>query len=277
MTDQADAKFYLEEPKGVGNKIKPYPIPMYGFEYNMRHPKRGKVHIFNQYTFSKKLNLSDREGTNIDCDRCFTTFTNLGFTVEPHNNPKLEDIISVVQKESSADHSDEDCIAFVILSHGNKHGEVYSYNKPYELNLIYDYLTPEKCESLIGKPKLFFVQACRGKNKDTGFLVQSNGTETDSNGSLDINKPFSIPSYSDLFIAYSTLPGFYSYRNTKYGSPFIRYLCEVFDDDNLRNQNLLVLMTLVVQRVSINYETSGERRKLSPCFLSNLTRILNFK
>lgn len=279
MEDEVDIKLFRKESKPKANPppttILSYPISKYGFEYNMRHPNRGKAHIFNQSTFSSRLKQSDRAGTDLDRDRCYAMLTQLGFEVEKHNNPTLEAIEAVVRKESSADHSDNDCIAFVILSHGNKNGEIYAYDKAYELNFIYDYLTPEKCPSLLGKPKLFFVQACRGHDKDKGIKVEST-IEYDSFGAFEPkSRPFTLPLYTDLFVGYATLPGFVAWRNTAMGSPFIRALCETFSCE-WKDHNILTLMTLVIQRVAINYEAGAEQFKLSPCFLSNLTRVLKF-
>ncbi len=45
-------------------------------------------------------------------------------------------------------------------------------------------------------------------------------TQTDSNA-----HSYKIPSHADFLIAYSTIPGFYSWRNTQNGSWFVQALC----------------------------------------------------
>lgn len=273
MEDQVDIKLFKKASERRSSGVLSYPIAKFGLEYNMRHQYRGKAHIFNQKNFLSKK-LSDRLGTDVDRDRCYTMLTNLGFEVESHENPRVEDIKVVARKESAADHSHEDCIAFVILSHGEDNGKIHAYDKTYELNFIYDLLIPAKCPSLAGKPKLFFVQACRGPEKDKGASVVSN-IEFDSCGGLEMSKPFTIPLYTDLFVAYATLPGFVAWRNSVNGSPFIKSLCEIFNTE-WEEHNILIMMTLVIQRVAINYESNPDQFKLSPCFLSNLTRVLKF-
>lgn len=270
MEDQFDIKLFRKVSESKTSAVLSYPVAKFGFEYNMRHPNRGKAHIFNQSRFSSKR-LADRPGTELDRDRCNEMLNNLGFKVEIHENPNLKDIQDVARKESIADHSDADCIAFVILSHGGENGLIHAYDKSYELNSIYDLLTPENCPSLTGKPKLFFVQACRGAEKDKGATVRSD-IESDS---LEKSKPFRIPLYADLFVAYATLPGFVAWRNSAKGSPFIKLLCEIFNSE-WQQHDIMIMMTLVIQRVAINYETSDDKFKLSPCFLSNLTRVLKF-
>ena len=54
-------------------------------------------------------------------------------------------------------HSDADCFALAILSHGNEDG-VYGTDGVIPLHMLTDLLKEEKCPSLAGKPKLFFIQ-----------------------------------------------------------------------------------------------------------------------
>lgn len=273
MEDQIDIKLFRKESEPKTGFTLSYPIEKFAIEYNMTHRHRGKSHIFNQRTFSSDI-LPDRPGTEIDRDRCYEMLTNLGFDVKVHKDPKLEDITDVVRKESAADHMDEDCIAFVMLSHGEDNGEIHAYDRSYELSCIYDLLTPEKCPSLTGKPKLFFVQACRGTWKDRGASVRF-GVGLRGLRRHKMSKPFTIPLYTDLFVAYATLPGFVAWRNSAKGSPFIETLCRTFNSE-WQQHNILIMMTLVIQRVAINYQTNPDQFKLSPCFLSNLTRVLRF-
>ena len=48
-------------------------------------------------------------------------------------------------------------------------------------------------------------------------------TQTDSVSSHS----YKIPLHADFLIAYSTIPGFYSWRNTTAGSWFVQALCHV--------------------------------------------------
>ena len=45
----------------------------------------------------------------------------------------------------------------VILSHGNE-GILYGYDSAYPAHKIWEPFTADRCSSLIGKPKLFFIQ-----------------------------------------------------------------------------------------------------------------------
>ena len=55
------------------------------------------------------------------------------------------------------DHSDADCFAMAILSHGDEVG-VYATDDVIPLHMFTGLLKEEKCPSLAGKPKLFFIQ-----------------------------------------------------------------------------------------------------------------------
>lgn len=53
------------------------------------------------------------------------------------------------------DHTDNDCIIVVVLTHGAE-GKLEAYDYSYKENEIWKPFL--SCRSLIGKPKLFFVQ-----------------------------------------------------------------------------------------------------------------------
>lgn len=58
------------------------------------------------------------------------------------------------------DHSENDCFVMCILTHGDD-GFLYSKNSSYRHDDIFSMFTAEKCKSLAGKPKLFFIQVGR--------------------------------------------------------------------------------------------------------------------
>lgn len=66
---------------------------------------------------------------------------------------------------------------------------------------LFEYFTATKCATLIGKPKLFFIQACQGEKFDDGALAHDAPKEG-GGGRL-----VRIPNYADILIFYSTYPG----------------------------------------------------------------------
>ena len=45
----------------------------------------------------------------------------------------------------------------VILSHG-KEGHLFSYDTQYPTHTVWENFTGDNCQTLVGKPKLFFIQ-----------------------------------------------------------------------------------------------------------------------
>ena len=105
----------------------------------------------------------------------------------------------------------------VILSHGNE-GILYGYDSAYPAHKIWEPFTADRCSSLIGKPKLFFIQACQGSKMDHGVPVKANMGRT----STDSFASYRTPLHADFLLAHSTVAGYYSWRNTVQGSWFIQ-------------------------------------------------------
>jgi hypothetical protein len=105
------------------------------------------------------------------------------------------------------DHSGSDCIAFIIMTHGEDGDVLHAKDKSYKLDrMICNKLTADNCPSLAGKPKLLFIQACKGTKLDEGSSLLS----TDSPSASALNKKtieYTIPNEADFFIAFSSAPG----------------------------------------------------------------------
>jgi len=72
--------------------------------------------------------------------------------------------VECLKEVSFRDHSAYDAFILVILSHGNKDG-IYGIDGRKGFVLLEDITAlfdGPKCRSLIGKPKMFFIQACQG-------------------------------------------------------------------------------------------------------------------
>lgn len=84
-------------------------------------------------------------------------------------------------------------------------GFIYARDSLYPVDALWLPFTADKCLSLAGKPKIFFVQACRGDKLDPGVTLTSrkrSTSETDTGAAA-----YKIPSYSDFLIAYSSMNG----------------------------------------------------------------------
>lgn len=255
-------------------KIYHNPVGKYASEYNMRHTERGNAIIFNHRTFTKQ---DDRPGTDVDRNKLIETFKQMGFLVECYDDLPYYDIKCVFERQSKSDHANRDCIAFVFLTHGNENGEIYAYDKPFQVESLFNDLVPLNCPSLTGKPKLFFVQACRGGKADQGVTVQHNRYDLEYDGpGHSTSNPFRIPMFTDFFISYATFPGFVAFRNPDTGTPYVKHLCDIFDAA-WKEDEITTMMTTVTQRVAIQFESNPGRYKSSPFYNSSLTRSLKFR
>lgn len=246
--------------------------------YNMNHTRRGIAIIFNNKQFDSRTGMGERSGTDVDCQNLYMIFTEMGFTVNIFHNESTKDMESIMVKVARENHSDADCFACAILSHGEE-GYVYGKDGPIQIDKLVAPLKGHKCRTLAGKPKLFFIQACRGTQLDSGVEVaDAQGvTESDAMEKVEIRR---IPTEADFLMAYSVVPGFYAWRNSTRGSWFVQALVDVLRE-NWQRMDLLSMMTRVSKRVAYDFESNASkefmnRKKQIPCITSMLTRDVYF-
>ena len=239
--------------------------------YNMNHKRRGIALIFSHVNFKK---LETRVGGEKDSQELAQTLKYLGFDVRVYIDSNVKTILSTVQNAAAEDHTDADCLVVAAMSHGES-GVLYAADNVYPVDMLWSPFLGNRCPSLAGKPKLFFIQSCRGTKLDNGVEIIH---ETDSTPSATT---YSLPAYADIMVAYSTYDGFYSWRNPDNGSWFIQALCQELNK-NWKTHDLLRMMTAVVRRVSIEYQSfipqkeSFHQKKQVPSLVSMLTRLLFF-
>ena len=59
---------------------------------------------------------------------------------------------------SQLDHTDNDCLCVITLTHGLEKGIICANDVMYTSNELWKPFTADKCLTLAGKPKLFFIQ-----------------------------------------------------------------------------------------------------------------------
>lgn len=278
LTSQAQAQ---ESPnptaQDFGDIEVPMPVAKDSCEYNMAHPRRGRAIVFNHDEF-KMDNMTPRPGSGADVKNLESAFYALGFEVTLYNNLAFGDITEILSNLSQEDHSDADCLVIAVLTHGLGERYLWANDMPYFVEKLWLPFTADKCRTLAGKPKIFFIQACRGTKLDGGVrLVSRANTETDAG----VNA-YKIPSYADFLIAYSTVEGFYSWRHPENGTWFIQCLCQELADSGSK-LDLLSIMTRVSRRVALDMESYNDllswqhQQKQVPSINSMLIRDVIFK
>ncbi|XP_060066363.1 caspase-9-like [Ylistrum balloti] len=255
--------------------------------YKMESTPRGLCFIINNKNY---INMRNRAGTDINRDQLQDLFLHLGFWVDIQNNlPGMEMKRQLVNLSKYEGLRPVDSLVICVLCHGDN-DNVYGTDGV-AVNLIEDVFKifgPQSCPALIGKPKLFVLNSCRGEARDVGNHFDTFGNniaecsqETDVTHHLPRNVPDvrptmqltlpeTNPSYKDLYIAYSTFQGFVSYRDNDTGSWFIEKLVEVFKEEASIHE-IDIMMREVNRRVASEYDTSSLEVQM-PAPSNTLTR-----
>ncbi|KAJ8919886.1 hypothetical protein NQ315_006415 [Exocentrus adspersus] len=204
-----------------------------------KYKKRGIAVIFNHKQY--EINLETRFGTDKDRDELSA------------------EIEAVLSRITGIDHSEHECLLVAAMSHGEEK-KFYARDRAFPVNGLW--MPFLHVPSLVGKPKLFFIQACRGNKVDPGVIVSFAYDECDTQNQ---KKTYSMPITADMLLMFSTFEGYYSYRDPKKGSYFIQALA--YQLKAAEDRNLLSILTNVNREVAVNYED-----KEMCTILSTLTR-----
>ncbi|XP_055346874.1 caspase-3-like [Paramacrobiotus metropolitanus] len=253
--------------------------------YFMNHRNRGTAIIINNRSFDRGLGMPERKGTDLDAEVLTKAFALLGFDViSPYDNLSVHDMQKCMEYYATQDHTNSDCFAAAVLSHGDD-GIVFGTDGKLSVERLVAPFKGNKSTSLAGKPKIFIFQACRGDRLDPGVdLVVAD--DKDSN-------LLRLPSEADFLFAYSTVPGYYSWRNTDNGSWYIQALGRLiqlyYGSDPIGPQKagdegieFVRLLTKVNYEVAYYYKSSVptnfdlDQQKQIPSIVSQLTRDLYF-
>ncbi|XP_056100218.1 caspase-3b [Rhinichthys klamathensis goyatoka] len=239
------------------------------FQYNMNYGSLGQCVIINNKNFHRKTSMGVRNGTDEDAKSVMATFSKLGFKVSIANDQTVSEMKNLLTKVSREDHSKSAMFVCVLLSHGDD-GMIYGTDGAIPMKTLFELFRGDRCTSLVGKPKLFFIQACRGTGLDPGV-------ESDGESEMETKR---IPVEADFLYAYSTAPGYYAWRNVIQGSWFISSLCEMLLKYG-KQLEIMQIMTRVNHKVAFDFESYSNMpgfggKKQIPCIVSMLTKDLYF-
>lgn len=231
--------------------------------YRMKSKPRGYCLIFNNYDFSvarkniaRLHNIKDRNGTDLDAAALSKTFSDLHFEVRPYKDVTAKGICDVLEYYRNLDHNDKDCFVCCILSHGDK-GIIYgSDGREAPIYDLTSYFTGSKCPSLLGKPKIFFIQACQGDKYQKGIAIETDSEQTEAYLEMDssLQKRY-IPDEADFLLGMATVNNCVSYRSTMEGTWYIQSLCQSLKERCPRGEDILTILT------KVNFEVSNKDDK----------------
>ncbi|XP_046377168.1 uncharacterized protein LOC124149539 isoform X1 [Haliotis rufescens] len=242
--------------------------------YKMNANPRGICVIINNSQFWAEDEgapaLNPRTGSDIDADKLTETFSRLHFKIERYNdlpsNRMSELLWTIGGERVKAEH---DCFVCCVLSHGNSTDKLYGSDcKLVEVNQLKAPFRPNCCPNLALKPKLFFLQACQGTEKQEGVQVQIDSAVEDDGPTVTVAKE------ADFLVGYATAPGYVSYRSKSKGSWYISKLTKMLDT-HAHTEDLLSILTKVNNEVGTELGPHGQKQSPAPQF--TLTKRLIFK
>lgn len=199
--------------------------------YKMSRSRRGICCIINNAHF--KIS-DDRCGAAYDERALVDLFEReLSFKVHIERDLKFDEMRKVAIKFSKMDHSEADAFVMIIMSHGNSPDVVYGVEEePVRVEDLTSKFTAAKCPTLTEKPKIFFIQACRGSTEERTPIENCINSMKDASLSADscVSKLVSdsalpkstCPREADFLMAFGTSAGYVSWRDESRGSLFIQ-------------------------------------------------------
>ncbi|KAF4086517.1 hypothetical protein AMELA_G00107210 [Ameiurus melas] len=223
-------------------------------EYKMSSEPRGVCLIINNMDFHSPH--QKRNGSEKDEESLVKVFKWLGFTEEVHRNQTAEQMKTILRTHSRNQHHG-DCFVCCILSHGSADGVIGTDGGKVTGADIYEIFNGMYCPSLINKPKVFFIQACRGQQYQPMVKVQSDGYKEVKGGEAKVKEEeletdpvqITIPAEADFLVARSTVKGYYSFR-TSSGSWFIQSLCEQLTKHCPAGEDIYTILLRVNKEIS---------------------------
>ncbi|KAM8924705.1 caspase-2 [Pelodytes ibericus] len=201
--------------------------------YKLSSCPRGLALIISNVRFSTP-DLDYRHGGDVDSESLKQLYSRFGYRVSTYCNLPAQEMLTLMNNFSrQSEHADYDSCIVAILSHGVD-GAVYGADgQLVQLKDVFTVLDNAHCPHLQNKPKMFFIQACRGEETDRGVDQQDGRENSGSPGCEETDagkEPIKVklPTQSDMICAYACLRGTVSLRNTKRGSWFVEALSSVF-------------------------------------------------
>ncbi|XP_012730655.2 caspase-2 isoform X1 [Fundulus heteroclitus] len=218
--------------------------------YRMGSSPRGFALVISNVSFDSCAapDLDPRRGGEVDDEVLRKVFTELDYHVSVHRDLTAQDMRKCIETFCRRpEHRTVDSCVVCLLSHGVE-GAIYGTDgQLIQLDWVFEAFDNAHCPLLQNKPKMFFIQACRGDEMDCG-VEQLDGPgrisspsceqrdagregegDADPRQRRDMGRPrIKLPQRSDMICGFASLKGqrisTAAMRNTKRGSWFIQEL-----------------------------------------------------
>ncbi|XP_060528467.1 caspase-7-like isoform X2 [Cylas formicarius] len=233
-------------------------------------PKRGRALIINNIKFGGKTN-EQRKGAEKDHEDLQKLFRALNFDVVAHKNLKSHEMMKAIKNFRALSFKKYDMSVVVMMSHGtNKDSKGNSISGGYTeifgvddvglpIDSVLDEFSIQNSKQLLGKPKIFIIQCCRGSLDESSITVDA----------APIRKV--VKAHADMLIAFSTLPGFVSNRDPVKGTWYIQSICDIFYryHKTFHVEEMLKLVDVELSKKHPDYTQTStyESRGFKKCYL----------
>ena len=186
----------------------------------MNDSKHGVALIINNIDWPGEKRVGAKE----DADLLQKSFEAIGYLTIPAENLTADEMKDTLEKARKFSvREDDDSFICFISSHGCELG-VYGVDKnPVSVDELSKILEPDECFHLRNKPKIFFIQACRGE-KTSVPIDGRPGSEPPMDGDIENIVP-SVPRRADFYFSYATDPDHVAVRRP-YPQLLSKYLKE---------------------------------------------------
>ncbi|XP_072180995.1 uncharacterized protein [Diadema setosum] len=250
--------------------------------YCMSLRNKGIVFVLNNNNY---VDRGVRKGSEIDVINVTHVFNEIGYIPVVKQNLTGQEILGALAEVKRATRKIHTSVVLVFMSHGIQEGIYGSDGVVITVEEIKEMFSGKNCPALIGKPKIFFFQACRGNKltksatddrtlsviptshnlDDEGFLntfaketegidparvneLQNLSTASTARNHLPALETDGVPDNADMYIAHATSEGYFAIRDRVNGSWFIQALCEELIT-GAHLYDLDTIMTKVAKRV----------------------------
>ena len=244
-------------------------------------PGRGLALIINNVEWNRDVDPERkhaRSGSDEDAKRLKNTLEKLQYTVDLCHNldsHQMKESLSKVAQKTSESHDSFICC---ILTHGDTNGVEGVDGIHVPVGELASLVNCKNCPNLFGKPKIFFVQSCRGSEIPEPVAIDN------SRGAGDIvvmDGRKSLPPEADFFFSFSTCHDNIATRGIYEGSLYVKELCKVLSShaSNLSLYDLTMLVHREMAKKEFKVLTDGREHpfKQMPEVVSRLQGKVYFK
>ncbi|RWS25231.1 caspase-6-like isoform X2 [Leptotrombidium deliense] len=198
--------------------------------------------------------LKPRRGNKADKHAIVHYFEELGFTIRVFEEMEMYQIEAILKMYAKDQSSSYDLLLCFFLTHGFS-DLLCAKDQAYRLKMIFEPFLPQNCEKFVGVPKLFIINACRGRDYDKGNDVQFDAPGV----------PIDIPEDDDFLVAMSSTPGFKTLRHSIFGSFYIKYLIKTLRKSRAENVNedIHSILTTVQRKIAFKIHFTNKQVAMS--------------